>query len=36
MISQQLIRQEVRDWSKEVLETDKPVCPYAKKNMGKQ
>jgi hypothetical protein len=31
MISQQLIRQEVRGWSKEVLETEKPVCPYAKK-----
>ena len=31
MISQQLIRQEVRDWSKEVLETEQPVCPYAKK-----
>ena len=31
MISQRLIRQEVRDWSKEVLETEQPVCPYAKK-----
>ena len=31
MITQQLIRQEVRDWSKEVLETEQPVCPYAKK-----
>jgi len=31
MISQAAIKKEVRDWSKEVLETDKPICPYAKK-----
>ena len=31
MISQEAIKKEVRDWSKEVLETDKPICPYAKK-----
>lgn len=31
MISQASIKKEVRDWSKEVLETEQPVCPYAKK-----
>ena len=31
MITQKLVKQEVRDWSKEVLETDDPICPYAKK-----
>ena len=31
MISQQKIKREIRDWSKEVLETEEPVCPFAKK-----
>jgi len=31
MISQQQIKKEIRDWSKEVLETEEPVCPFAKK-----
>jgi|TARA_R100000084_G_scaffold96454_1_gene50343 uncharacterized protein YwgA len=31
MITHAEITKEVRDWSKEVLETENPVCPYAKK-----
>ena len=31
MISHQAIKKEIRDWSKEVLETETPVCPFAKK-----
>ena len=36
MISQQKIKREIRDWSKEVLETEKPVCPFAKKTWETQ
>ena len=31
MIDQASIKKEIRDWSKEVLETETPVCPFAKK-----
>lgn len=31
MITQASIKEEIRDWSKEVLETEDPVCPFAKK-----
>ena len=34
MITQASIQEEIRDWSKEVLETEDPVCPFAKKNVG--
>jgi|TARA_R110000803_G_scaffold32838_1_gene72102 hypothetical protein len=31
VIDQASIKKEIRDWSKEVLETETPVCPFAKK-----
>ena len=36
MIDLASIKKEVRDWSKEVLETEQPICPYAKKNMARK
>ena len=35
MITQASIKEEIRDWSKEVLETEDPVCPFAKKTWEK-
>ena len=31
MINQASIKEEIREWSKEVLEAEEPICPFAKK-----